>query len=76
MKNKVITNKKLSEKELERDLHSDLIVWDNLSVNKSIFKYNYKYITHNFNPIKEKLIQKCFNPKNLSKFKDWGFDFE
>ena len=64
----------LIEQLLSQNINLELIVWDNLSVNSEIFTYNYKFIANYFNPIKEELIQKCFNPKNLSKFEDWGYE--
>jgi hypothetical protein len=57
---------------LEKNL--DQIYWDRLSANPSIFEYDYKSMTVRCDIYKEELIANRFHPKNLSKFKDWGFD--
>ena len=57
---------------LERNI--DKIEWDWLSRNPSIFEYDYKSMTERCDIYKEELIANRFHPKNLSKFKEWGFD--
>ena len=57
---------------LEKNL--DQIDWYRLSFNPSIFEYDYKSMTERCDIYKEELIANRFHPKNLSKFRDWGFD--
>lgn len=55
----------------------DKINWSNLSLNPSIFKINYEYLKNRMNyTIEKELIEKMFNPSNINKFYDWGFEDE
>ena len=61
---------------LEKNL--DKVNQSNLSSNPNIFTYDYhamKYIMFR-GGIKEDLMKDRFHPRNLHKFKGWGFDFD
>jgi hypothetical protein len=51
----------------------EIIDWWGLSKNPSIFVYDYTGMKESKKEIHEKLMQKMFQPKNIPKFKDWGF---
>jgi len=59
---------------LERNLDKIDFDFNCLSNNPSIFEYDYKSMTERCDIYKEGLIANRFHPKNLSKFKEWGFD--
>jgi len=45
-----------------------------LFINPYIFKYDYIQMKENCMLFKEDLIKNRFHPRNISKFKDWGFN--
>ena len=57
------------------NLIENTINWYNLSSNPAIFTYNYSAIKEHFHPINEEIVKKCYHPKNLSKFEEWGIEF-
>ena len=59
---------------LEKNL--DKVDWFYLSHNPNIFTYDYKAMKDRMfrGGIKEDLMKDRFHPKNLDKFKGWGFD--
>jgi len=59
---------------LEKNL--DKVNWNWLSRNPNIFTYDYKAMKDRMfrGGIKEDLMKDRFHPKNLDKFKGWGFD--
>ena len=55
--------------------NQDKINWTQLSINPSIFEYDYKGMKDAmYNGIKEDLVKNRFHPKNIPKFRDWGMD--
>jgi hypothetical protein len=46
---------------------------DNFYRNPFIFTANYKYLKKRINIILEELMMVMFHPKNINKFKDWGY---
>lgn len=46
---------------------------DNFYRNPFIFTVNYAYLKKRINIILEELMMVMFHPKNIDKFKDWGF---
>jgi len=53
-----------------------MIDWTGLSLNPSIFEYDYKAISnHIYNSgICEGIMANRFHPKNVNKWYSWGFD--
>ena len=54
--------------------NQDKINWLYLSQNTHIFTYDYQNMKLNFLIFKENLMKNRFHPRNISKFKDWGFN--
>lgn len=52
--------------------HQDKINWTNLSINPSIFDYDYKKISKLNHDINKDLIEWTWKPSNIDKWKDWG----
>jgi len=50
-----------------------IIFIDTFYKNPFIFSVNYDYLKERINIILEELIMVMFHPKNIYKFKDWGF---
>lgn len=50
-----------------------IIFIDNFYRNPFIFTANYEYLKERINIILEELMMVMFHPKNIDKFKDWGF---
>jgi hypothetical protein len=58
---------------LEKNL--DKVDWYWLSLNPNIFTYDYTAMKNRiFGGIKEDLVKNRFHPRNLHKFKEWGFE--
>jgi hypothetical protein len=55
--------------------NQDKINWEYLSENTNIFTYDYKSIKEKIknSGIAEELMSVIFHPKNMNKWKDWGF---
>ncbi len=55
--------------------NQDKINWLSFSQNPNIFTYNYKLMkkTMKNSGIVEELMAYIFHPKNMEKWKDWGF---
>ncbi len=55
--------------------NQDKIYWVHFSRNPSIFTYDYKKMkeTMKNNGIVEELMAYIFHPRNMEKWKDWGF---
>ena len=60
--------------ELLKD-NKNKIVWWHFSKNPNIFTYDYKLMkeTMKNSRIAEELMSVIFHPKNMNKWKDWGF---
>ena len=52
----------------------DKINWNCLSINPSIFEYDYEAMRNRINLFKEELVSKQFHPRNFDKFVSWGFE--
>jgi hypothetical protein len=50
-----------------------IIFIDKFFRNPIIFTVNYEYLKNRINIILEELMMVMFHPKNINKFKDWGF---
>ncbi len=55
--------------------NQDKIVWYCFSKNPNVFTYDYKLMKKNMknSRIAEELMSVIFHPKNMKKWKDWGF---
>ena len=55
--------------------NQDKINWADFSKNPNIFTYDYKLMKENMknSGIAEELMSVIFHPKNMNKWKDWGF---
>ena len=51
--------------------NQDKIDWFWISINPGIFEYDYEQMNK---PFTEELMQERFNPRNLNKFEDWGYE--
>ena len=49
-------------------------IWYWLSLNPSIFVYDYEQMRENCLLFKEDLMKERFHPRNLLKFRSWGID--
>ena len=50
-----------------------IIFIDKFYRNPFIFTVNYEYLREKNNVMLEELMMVIFHPKNIDKFKDWGF---
>ena len=57
---------------LEKNRNTILISW--LSINPSIFEYDYQTMKQRCLVYAEELIANRFHPKNFDKFVSWGFE--
>ena len=53
----------------------DKLNWERLSLNPSIFTYDYKHMTETTNVFKEELIAAVFHPRRFERYLiEFGFD--
>ena len=50
------------------------LFWRSLSMNPSIFEYDYEAMRLRMKPVAEELMANRFHPRNFEKWIGWGFE--